>query len=94
MRRKESEWVFPALLGHTTYHYLVAADQRVIRPHSLKALFQPKAALEGRTLQTQGRGAFLAPFPTPASERGSSTLMGGLGTPPGFCCQRQGLHRY
>lgn len=25
--RKEAEWVSPALLGLTTYHHLVAADQ-------------------------------------------------------------------
>lgn len=45
-----------------TYHHLVAAYQRVIHPHRLKALFQAKAALQGGALQTQGRG-LTAPIP-------------------------------
>lgn len=58
-----------------TYHHLAAAYQRVIHPHSLEALFQAKAALQGGALQTQGRGFYSS----------HATLTGGLGTPPALC---------
>lgn len=84
-RRKEAEWVSPALLGHATYHHLVAADQRVIRPHSLKVLFQPKAALEGGALQTQGRGALLTAYLH--QNTAASRLTGGLGLHQAFAAR-------
>lgn len=68
-----------------TYHHLAAAYQRVIHPHSLEALFQAKAALQGGALQTQGRG-FYSSHPSDRSQNmATATLTGGLGTPPALC---------
>lgn len=53
-----------------TYHHLVAAYQRVIYPHSLEALFQAKAALQGGTLQTRGQRLY-STHPSDLSEHGS-----------------------